>query len=458
MYACIYGIITAGDTALYTITSYAVDLRHNKELVHLYKQTLSIYRCAFSWCLAITEVYWDSIRNIPHINTQMREIDKHIHANKNHQDPEYDFDTAFPNMPVYFRRAVIVDAIGAYSSYLANHANWENNGRKGREPQSGTVRNVYPTFYRGNMYDANDNEDAAKLKLFNGRTWDWYEVRLKHTDMQYLRNHWLAYGSLSAPTLEKHYGVYRLRFAVRKSSKLSDVPVKKQKICAVDLGINTDATCSVMTSDGTVLARKFINFASDKAEVWHYLNKVKQFQHRHGSHDVGSLWRYVRNLNSQHAYKVANAIADFAMISECDCIVFEHLNMSGRKIKGSKRQKLAMWKKNTVQILCESIAHRHGIRISHICAWQTSKLAYDGSGKTERSINGNYSICRFQNGRIYNCDLSASYNIGARYFIRELQKTMSESSWSRIKAEVPDAEKRTKCTLSTLWQLNAAVA
>jgi hypothetical protein len=65
-----------------------------------------------------------------------------------------------------------------------------------------------------------------------------------------------------------------------------------------------------------------------------------------------------------------------------------------------------------------------GIRVSHVNAWNTSSLAYDGTGKVERGVNHNYSICRFTTGKVYNCDLNASYNIGARYFIREIIKTL----------------------------------
>lgn len=49
-----------------------------------------------------------------------------------------------------------------------------------------------------------------------------------------------------------------------------------------------------------------------------------------------------------------------------------------------------------------------------------------------------------------NCDLSASYNIGARYFIRELLKSLPATEESRVKAKVPDVGRRTSCTLSTL--------
>ena len=76
-------------------------------------------------------------------------------------------------------------------------------------------------------------------------------------------------------------------------------------------------------------------------------------------------------------------------------------------------------------------AHRMGMRISRVCAWGTSKYAFDGSGTTNRrsvyhyehgNKKYNYSVCKFQNGKIYNCDLNASYNIGARFFLREYEK------------------------------------
>ena len=70
-------------------------------------------------------------------------------------------------------------------------------------------------------------------------------------------------------------------------------------------------------------------------------------------------------------------------------------------------------------------AHRHGMRISRVCAWGTSKYAFDGSGEVLRGKDAGfktYSLCRFRNGKVYNCDLSAAKNIGARYFLREYAK------------------------------------
>ena len=158
---------------------------------------------------------------------------------------------------------------------------------------------------------------------------------------------------------------------------------------AVDLGINTDAACSVMRKDGTILARKFISFASDKDQITHTLNRLKGVSQKYGSHNSTKLWRTAKFRNEELARKIAKTITDYAIGQKADVIVFEYLDMKGKK-SGSNKQKLHMWKKNSIQKYVEHKAHRQGIRVSHICAWQTSKLAYDGSGIVERD-NSNYS-------------------------------------------------------------------
>ena len=235
--------------------------------------------------------------------------------------------------------------------------------------------------------------------------------------------------------------------------------LEEQHILAVDLGINTDATCSVMNIEGAILAREFINFASDKDQLYHTLNKIKKVQQRYGSNNIQKLWRYAKFHNEELARKIAKQIVYVATKYQCDVIVFEHLDMKGKK-RGSKKQKLQMWKKNTIQHIVEHKAHKNGIRVSHICDWGTSKLAFDGSGKVLRGREADlstYELCKFTNGKIYNCDLSASYNIGARYFIREVQKILPVKVWSDIVAKVPECQKRTRCTYNTLLEINRVV-
>ena len=133
-------------------------------------------------------------------------------------------------------------------------------------------------------------------------------------------------------------------------------------------------------------------------------------------------------------------------------IVFEYLEMQG-KISGKKKQKLHLWRKRDIQKCCGYQAHRKGMRISRICAWNTSRLAYDGSGRVLRDPK-NHRLCTFQTGKRYNCDLSAAYNIGARYFIRELLKPLPATERSLLEAKVPSVKRRTSCTYADLRELH----
>ena len=297
--------------------------------------------------------------------------------------------------------------------------------------------------------------DAVRLKLFVNNDWNWVEVQLKHTDVISIQKH-MQNAKMSVPTLEKRNKKWFLRFAFEEKVDLNNTKLEEQHILAVDLGINTDATCSVMNIDGAILAREFINFASDKDQLYHMLNKIKNVQQKYGSNNVSKLWRYAKFHNEELARKIASAIKDVAIKYNCDVIVFEYLDMKGKK-RGSKKQKLQMWKKNTIQRIVEHKAHKNGIRISRVCAWDTSKLAFDCSGKVLRGKEANlgtYELCKFPNGKVYNCDLSAAYNIGARYFIREIEKSISVKKWSDILAKVPECQKRTQCTYATLIEIN----
>ena len=98
-------------------------------------------------------------------------------------------------------------------------------------------------------------------------------------------------------------------------------------------------------------------------------------------------------------------------------------------------------------------AHRLGIRVFRVCARKTSALAYDGSGALDRDPK-NHSLATFGNGKQYSCDLSASYNIGARYYIRELLKPVPETERSALEAKVPAVQRRTSCVYADLIELS----
>ena len=84
-------------------------------------------------------------------------------------------------------------------------------------------------------------------------------------------------------------------------------------------------------------------------------------------------------------------------------------------------------------------------------AFPEEEYAFDGSGPVDRHSvyryqHGrkiyNYSVCTFRNGKVYNCDLSAAQNIGARFFLREYERNGVEG--------FPPTPQRTLCTLRLL--------
>ena len=310
-----------------------------------------------------------------------------------------------------------------------------------------------PVFYRDVMYrEGAEGKDEAYLKLYDGHDWKWFRVYLKRTDMEYLRRNWKG-KKASAPALEKRHRRYFLRFSYKEEVTLTKTPVKEQIICSVDLGINTDAVCTIMRADGTVLGRKFIDHPSEKDRMYRTLGRIRRSQREHGSAQTQGRWAYTKRLNTELGKKTAGAIVRYAEENHADVIVFEYLEMRG-KISGKKKQKLHLWRKRDIQKCCEHQAHRKGMRVSRICAWNTSRLAYDGSGAVTRDWK-NHSLCTFQTGKRYNCDLSASYNIGARYFIRELLKPLPATERSLLEAKVPPVKRRTSCVYADLRKLHS---
>ena len=359
-------------------------------------------------------------------------------------------------MPCYMRRSAINEAIGKASSYKSNFWNWEASDPKtrGKRPAFPKAGYAYPCMYRVGMYEQTGTYEA-KVKVYIRNTWDWLSLNLRKSDIDYI-NRRCSNRKQCAPTLQKRGKEWFLDFPFEENVALCDTPVRNQIAVAVDLGINSAATISVICADGTILGRHFCKLPKEIDSLTHSINRIKKAQ-QHGNRKTPRLWAKAKGINHDIASKTANYIMDVAVLYNADVVVFEHLDRKGKK-HGSKKQKLHMWRSQEVQSIVTNKAHRLGMRISHICAWGTSKLAYDGSGAVLRGQKAglpSYSVCQFQNGKIYNCDLSASYNIGSRYFIREILKSLPERDRLAIEAKVPLSAKRSTCTFSTLINLNA---
>ena len=413
---------------------------------------MEVYRQAVGYLTEIYAQVWEELRKIPETKKRFNTAEHMVHMTKKNT-ARFDFDLCFPKMPSYLRRAAIQHALGSISSYETRLGQWKETGVLSGRPKLTCRNHAMPVFYRDVMYrEDKEGKDAAYLKLYDGHDWKWFHVRLSHTDMEYLRKNWIG-KKASAPTLEKRHRKYFLRFSYTEDVILTKAAVKKQIICSVDLGINTDAVCTIMRSDGTVLGRKFIDFPSEKDRMYRVLGRIRRFQREHESVQTKSRWAYAKHLNIELGRKIAGAVTKYAKENHADIIVFEYLETKG-KISGRKKQKLHLWKKRDIQKRCEHQAHRNGMRISRICAWNTSRLAYDGTGTVVRDPK-NHSLCVFQTGKRYNCDLSASYNIGARYFIRELLKPLPVTERSLLEAKVPAVKRRTSCVYADLRKLSS---
>jgi len=417
-----------------------------------FKNTAEKYRMATDFFIKIVLDEWEYISKIKSQFSKLREIELLTHKTASNLNPKYNFEKDFYKFPSYLRRTAITEAIGKASSYKSNYENWLKI-QKGKEPGIPKAGRIFPAMYRDNCF-VRTGTNTAKLKVFIKNTWDWLDIKLKNADVNYIQKHCRTRKEC-VPTLRKRGKNWYLDFAFEEEVKIQEKKLEKQIIIGVDLGINNDCVCSAMKSDGTVIGRKFLDLSREKDSLNHAVNRIKKAQQQ-GAKRTPRLWARVKGINTNIANLTAQFIVNVAILFNADVIIFEHLDLNGKK-HGSKKQKLHLWKSRAVQEIVTSKMHRLGKRISRIYAWGTSKLAYDGSGEVERDEK-NYSLCKFQTGKKYHCDLSASYNIGARYFIREILKSLPVTSRLDIEAKVPSCSKRTTCTLATLISLNAELA
>ena len=436
------------------VTSYAVEIKHPGDK---FWETVKEYRAAEAFFADVANKEWDKIKDATS-HDKLLIVESLTHKTKNRAAVPYDFDISFFNMPSYLRRAAIMDGVGRVSSYRSNLEYWDASSKKGNPPVLSKCADAMPCFYRGNTYNDTEDPTILEVKLYNGKAWDWQKIKVKKTDVQYIKAH-CAQKEKSAPTLEYKHGKMFLRFAFTEKIKLYDTPVIEQTVCAVDLGINTGATCSILRADGTILARKFIDFPCDKDYLDKALGRVKRCSRENSSANSSAQWKFAKRINEQMSYKISAAIVDFAVLYSCDAIIFEYLDAKGKK-RGRNKEKLAWWRHGAIQRAAEIKAHQNAMHVYHVNAWNTSRLAFDGSGSVIRGKKAGFkanTMCKFQNGKTYNCDLNASYNIGARYFVREILKTLPAKARSQVEAKVPGCGRRTQCVYATLMELHTAL-
>lgn len=417
----------------------------------LMRATSGICLDALKLCVDVFLKEWDYISSFPKtakkgVTSRRRAGDLLVHSTNKNTARYPEFDERFRNFPAYMRRAVIADALGMVSSYMSNHASWEGKkpDERGEEPTLGMPDRYELTFYEQERDLEQMDKGVISLKLYDGRAWNWFRFRINPSDARYVGKMRKSRTILS-PVVEKVHGQYKIRFSFEETKTLvSDEDPLSHTILAVDLGIHSPASWCVMESDGTVHARGVVRLACEEGRLNHLVNRKRMYQS--AGKKSRSIYRMVNAANRELSIATCREIMRVADLYNVDCIVFEHLDTKG-SIKGRKyRERIHLWRAREVQDRVELQAHRRGMRISRICAWGTSKLAFDGSGAVIRGKAAGFqknNICRFPSGKVYNCDISASLNIGARFFLREYAKRYPG-------LELPKTPQRTYSTLYNL--------
>lgn len=437
-----------------SVVSYNVEVINNtNKLRHIVANTLALYNSALNYVCDVVLKHYDEINELNNLEGRMY-LEHLIHNTKNNI-AKYDFDSIYYKLPCYLLRDIESKAIGHIFSYKSNLDNYKkerynkiSNGKKFKKREPSLAKcNLLPSFYKGNMYKMiSDNKIA--LKIYEDNDWKYEEFKLKKNDLKYINK---INGKRYNPEIKIIGKKIYIKFTFEiEDLKLQDKELNKRIICGVDLGVNNDATISIMNYEGTILGRHFIN-TNNKDLMNHLLNKKRKIQRNSGN------YKYLRNLhinnkinsiNENIVNHTVNQIIKICLSYGVDVIVFENLRHKFKRAKRSFRARLHRWRKIAIYNKAYEMAHRNGIRVSTVNPNGTSKYAYDGSGLVERD-NDNYSICKFVSGKIYNCDLSASYNIAARYYIRETLKPLDVNSRSELETKASLALSGTKLTYNT---------
>ena len=398
-----------------------------KVSAQLMRSTAAECLAAYRMCFDIFLKEWDEIRQYPTSTKESgmnrrRFCDLLIHSTRGSDARYPEFDRGHGYMPAYMRRAVIADAAGAVSSYISAHENWEaeDPASRGQEPVPGYPDSYELTFYRQERDMELLGSGIIGVKLYDGSTWDWHYFRISMADARFIAR-LSSERKMLSPVIELKKHHWQIRFSFSEKKALTDKDPMEQKILAVDLGIIEPASWCVMESDGTVRAKGIVHLARDEDRLRHLMNRSRMYQQ--SGKKSHSIYRMTTSANRQLSIDTARELIKIADAYDVDCIVFERLDSSGKK-HGRMAQRIHMWRSRDVQERVELQAHRRGMRISRICAWGTSKLAFDGSGPVKRGQAAGkdvpYNICILSTGKQYNCDLGAAMNIGARYFLRAI--------------------------------------
>lgn len=431
-------------------------LEANDDIRVAIRDTITVYRRYVSALATVCMTHWPEIAPLSK-KDRLTLVESMIHPTSKRPKIRYAyFHRSFYKFPSYLRRAAIHDAIGCASSFLTRYDQWQSHERRRFEkerPPRFHVGNVYPSLYKGNMILYADDWKSAEIKLFINGDWVWRSVRIIRTGHRVndVKN------KLQSPQLILSKKGLRLSVPFERNIELG--PQRAKIIASVDLGINTCITVSIVREDGTVLARKFLHNGRDMDQIHRRLDAITERSKKTGRKKKKGFcrgrYRKAGNIAKAMAHDLTRQLVTFAHEHGATTIVFE--NMKGWRPKGrgqNGKQRFHTWLHRRIVTFTELKWRPLQGRMAFVPPRGTSSNAYDGSGKVKRD-KSNYSIARFPGGKVYNADLNATYNISARYFLRDNNLLTHRDTGQTSLGRNPSGVPRTPETLSLLWHANA---
>ena len=414
--------------------------------------TVAEYRRLCRFLSTVLCCHWSELGQLSSDNL-VPAVERLVHATAQNQTPKYpQIDKAFHKFPSYLRRAAIMFAAGQVSSFMTRYWEWQSGASRNRKdakpPRFNSSAGCYPALYKGQCFKLHGFKQV-EIKVFTGTDWIWITLPI----LSLRERHKISTNQMKSPSL-----------IVNNKGCYLSVPFechpKKVKgdgfVVAVDLGINTTATVSVVSQDGTVIHREFIHPGRDIDRRDKQLKSVsmraKKMMGKGGRLCKGfckQTYRKCRNINQQIGHIVSRQITKLAQAHNANAIVFEDLK--GWKPQGGKRrsnlkQRFHGWLKSLIVELTERKWAELGGKTITVVAAYTSKLAYDGSGVVKRDKD-NHALATFSSGKRYNCDLNGSQNVAARGW----QKLNSRKDYEKRSSKSSGRLPRSWVCLCDLW-------
>ncbi len=384
-------------TITYKLRLYIKEIEYIKLTKELYNQAILFY-------------YNLIMENIDFLNLSnqycLRELEKLTIVSRDGKKPKHYLDM---DLPTYFRRSAINQAIGTARSYDTLLKSYLNE-KKEKEPSRTTEFDCSPVFYKGMYKDLTQN--SVSLKLWNGYKWKWYKAKLSGRTFD-------SKAESMSPSLVINSEYVMLHIPVKEV--VEDVRTVKMrmldenlKVCGVCFS-NTDnvAICTILNRRGEFVKSKFIGGGDFyKAQTDKVLKKIKKHRQKNKNvlevADHKTYWKKLNNIRQNTAHRISKEIINFCKENDVKVISMSKVedDVQGFSHRLGKYSPITL--KRIIVNYLQYKSFREGILITTVRQNYTASRCHKCRAKVKKQENE--FIC--ENGHKGNYYFNTSMNVG----------------------------------------------